>query len=135
EFDEGGQYSRRAEAALQTVILVERLLQRMEFVGRRRDSLDGEQIVAIGLLREHQAGARGSSIEQDGAGAADTVLAAEMGAGEAERVAHEIGERPAHLDFCLVSLAVDAQRDFSRLAHCLSYCGRPAASSCPVSRS
>ena len=65
---------------------------------RRRDALDGEQLVAVGLHREHQAGARRAAVEQDGAGAADAVLAAEMRAGEPELVAHEIGERHAHLD-------------------------------------
>jgi hypothetical protein len=51
--------------------------------------------VAVGLHRQHQAGARRAAVEQDGAGAADAVLAAEMRAGEAEFIADEIGERDA----------------------------------------
>ena len=43
------------------------------------------------------------------------MLAAEMGAGEAELVPNEIGQRHANLDLLVfVALAVDAQRDFSR---------------------
>ena len=104
----------------QAVVLVERLLQRMQLVRGGRDALDGEQIVAVGLHRQHQAGARRAAVDQDGAGAADAVLAAEMRAGQPELVADEIGERPADLDLFLVALAVHGQRDFPLLAH-----GRP----------
>ena len=85
--------------------------------GDGRDALDGQDLVAVRLHREHQARARRVAVEQDGAGAADAVLAAQMRAGEAELVAQEIGERPAYLDLFLVALAVDGQRDFPRLAH------------------
>ena len=81
-------------------------------------------LVAVRLHRQHQAGARRAAVEQDGAGAADAVLAAEMGAGQAELVAQEIGERHPHFDLFLVALAVDGQRDFSRLAHGGSWRGR-----------
>ena len=55
----------------------------MQFIGGRRDALDREQFVSVGLHGEHQAGAGRTPVEQDGAGAADTVLAAEMRAGQA----------------------------------------------------
>ena len=72
---------------------------------------DGQDLVAVRLHGEHQARARRAAIEQDRAGAADAVLAAEMRAGEAELMAQEIGERHAHLDLLsLVALAVDGQR-------------------------
>ena len=92
----------------------------MQLVGRRRDALDGENIMAVGLHREHKAGTRRAVIEEDGACPADAVLAAEMGAGEAELVADEIGQRDAHLDFFLVPLAVDGQSNFPLLSHCHS---------------
>ena len=107
----------RAEAALQAMVLVEGLLQRMQLVGARRDAFDGEDLVAVRLHREHQAGARRQPVQEDGAGAAHAVLAAEMGAGQAELVADEVGEGDAHLDLFLVALAVDGQRDRARLAH------------------
>jgi hypothetical protein len=49
------QDARRAEAALQAVMIVERLLQRMQLVGTRRDAFHRENVVAVGLHREHQA--------------------------------------------------------------------------------
>ena len=77
---------------MQAVVVAERLLQRMQLVGAGGDALDGQHLVAVGLHRQHQAGARRAAVEQDGAGAADAMLAAEMGAGEAELVADEIGQ-------------------------------------------
>src|SRR5260370_29198842 len=84
ELDERRQNARRAEAALKAMMLMESLLQGMQFVGRRRDALDGENIMAVALHREHQAGTRRAVIVEDGACPADAILAAEMGAGEAE---------------------------------------------------
>ena len=52
---------------------------------------------ALGLHREHQAGARRHAVDLHGAGAADAVLAADMGAGGAEDVAQEIAEQQARL--------------------------------------
>ena len=93
QLDQRRQNARRAEAALQAVIVAERLLQRMQRVGIGRDAFDGHDLVAVGLHREHQAGARRIAVEQDGAGAAHAVLAAEMRAGEAQPMAQEIGQR------------------------------------------
>ena len=51
----------------------------------------------------------------------NAVLAAEMGAGEAELVPDEISQRHADLDFFfLVPLAVDGQSNFPLLSHCHS---------------
>jgi hypothetical protein len=102
---------------LQAVVLMERLLQGMQSVGGRRDTLNGEELMSVRLHREHQAGARRAAIEEDGACAADAVLAAEMGAGQAELVTHEISQRHPDFDLFLVPLPIDGQRDFSRLAH------------------
>src|SRR5262249_53436340 len=91
-----------------------------------RDALDGENIMAVRLHREHQAGARRTIVEEDGACPANAVLAAEMGTGEAELVTDEISQRHADLDFVLVALAVDGQGDLSLLSHCHPECARPA---------
>ncbi len=117
EFEQGRQHAWRAEAALQAVVLVESLLQRVQFGGRRGDALDREDLVAVRLHREHQAGARGIPVEQDGAGAAHAVLAAQMRTREAELVPHEIRERHTDLDLFLVALAVDGQRDLALFTH------------------
>ena len=72
------------------------------------------------LHGEHQAGAHAVAVDQHRAGAAHAVLAADMRAGEPERVAQEIGEQQARLDRSLVGRAVDRHLDRARLAHALA---------------
>ena len=107
ERHQGHQEAGRAEAALQAVRLPERLLQRVELAGPRRQPLDRRQLAAVGLHGEHQAGAHRLAVEQDRAGAAHAVLAADVGAGQAQLVAQEVGEQQARLDLALVGRAVD----------------------------
>ena len=81
--------------------------------GVRSASLDRPSTVttlrAFGLHREHQAGAHRLAVDQHGAGAADAVLAADMGAGEPQLVAQAIGQRQARLDVDADLLAVDLE--------------------------
>ena len=91
-------------------MLVERLLQRMERLAVRQ-ALHRLDLVAVHLRREQQARAHGGAVDGDGAGAADAVLAAEVGAGQVEVVAQEVGQRLAHLDGLLVNAAVDGDAD------------------------
>ncbi len=62
------------------------------------ETFDGGDIGAIACHRISDAGARRYAIDQDGAGTADAMFAAEMRAGEIERVAHHVGETRAWLD-------------------------------------
>ena len=87
-----------AVAALQAMGLAERVLDHAEFARRGREALDGGDLVAVGLHREHQAGSHRFAIEQHRAGAADAVLAAGMGAVEQEILAQRIEQRLARLD-------------------------------------
>src|SRR5260370_1342401 len=48
----------------------------------------------LGLHREDQARPHCRAVDQDGAGPAHAVLAAELGAGEAAVLAQEVGQRP-----------------------------------------
>src|SRR5438132_1818001 len=82
--------------------------------------------VAVHLRREQQARAHGGAVDGDGAGAADAVLAAEVGAGEVEILAQEVGQRLAHLDGLLVEAAVDGDAD-DALDHRRSVAARSAA--------
>ena len=59
-------------------------------------------------MRQERAGL---AVDEHRAGAADAVLAADMGAGEAELVAEEIGEEQADADVALDRLAVHGERD------------------------
>src|SRR5579885_3179197 len=90
QLDQRRQNSRRAEAALQAMIIAERLLQRVQRLAVGRDAFDRHDLVAVGLHREHQARAGRTAVEQNGAGAADAVLAAQMRAGKAQIVPQEI---------------------------------------------
>src|SRR5262249_58772712 len=79
--------------------------------GRQRlvvgKTLDGDDLGALGLHRKDQASPHRLAIEQDRAGAAHAVLAAHMGAGEAQLVAQAVDERHARLDLDRDWLSVD----------------------------
>src|SRR6266404_3875983 len=75
------QHARRAEAALQRVFCAERLAQPHHH-GVVGETLDRPYIGAVAAHGEGQAGARRGAVEEDGAGAADALLTAEMGTGQ-----------------------------------------------------
>src|SRR5262245_60690958 len=111
----GDDHAGRAEAALHGVAGVEGLLQRAQTLGGR-EALDGDDRAAVELRREEQAAARAAPVHQHRAGAADTVLAAHVGAGEPEIPAKEVGERTARLDGALHGCAVDGEPHRQALA-------------------
>src|SRR4051812_46447947 len=76
------------------------------------ETLYGEHLLALGLHRQHQARPDVDAVDHDGARAADAVLAAEMGAREAELVPQEVGEGHAHLCGGAAPFAVDDDLDF-----------------------
>ena len=63
------------------------------------------------LHREQEAAPRAGSVDEDGAGAADTVLAAHVRAGEPEVFTEEVGEGPAHRHLALDGATVDGEPD------------------------
>src|SRR5687767_7822418 len=98
--------ARRAEAALQAVMLAKRLLQRIQRVaiGEPFHRLD---VAAVHLRGKEQTRANRRAIQDDRAGAAHAVLAAQMRPGQLEIVAQEVGERLAHFHRALVRAPVD----------------------------
>ena len=66
------------------------------------EAFDGLDVSAVCLHRKHQARSRAVAVEKHGARAADAVLAADMRAGEPERVTQKIGEQESRLDGGLV---------------------------------
>ncbi len=94
----GQDHRRRAVAALHAVRLAERILHGRELARPGRHALDGGDGVAVGLHREHQAGAHRRAVDQHGAGAAHAVLAAGMRAGEPQPLAQAIEQARARLD-------------------------------------
>src|SRR5438094_9257532 len=69
--------------------------------------LDRRDVVSIHLDGEHQAGAHRLAVQQHRTGAAHAVLASNVGAGETQLVAQEVGEEQPRLHRALVAHAVD----------------------------
>ena len=120
--EQGGgahQHPGRAVAALERVVLVERLLERRQLtVGG--EPLDRRDLGALGLHREHHAALHRLAVDVDGAGAAVARVAADVRPGETEVVAEEVDEEPARRHLELDLLAVDLDRDGAarhRLGH------------------
>ena len=105
------QYPWRAEAALQRVGLVERLLERMERVWAGRHALDSRDAAAVRLHREHQARSHRLPVQLHRARAAHAVLAAKVSPGERGVVADEVREQQARLDLAHDRAPVDLDRD------------------------
>jgi hypothetical protein len=122
------QHPRRAVAALQAVVLRERLLERRQLAVLGREPLDGRDLGAVGLWREQHAALHRRAVQEHGAGAAVPGVAADVGSGQVEVVADEVDEQLARLDLALVALAVDRQPD-RVLAHAASLTARAASTS------
>ena len=73
------------------------------------ETFDGADLGAVARNCPGDAASCGRPVDQHRARAAYAVFAAEMGAGQAERVAEEVGEMRARLDRRLDRVAVDGQ--------------------------
>src|SRR6516225_234919 len=91
-------------------------------MGRTCNALAVDHYIGMRPDRTHHRVSRREPVEENRAGAAHAMLAAEMGARQTELMADEIGKRHAHLDLFLVALAVDRQRDLALLTHAASCC-------------
>ena len=112
--DRRAQLAGRAVAALERVVLDERLLQRMQLVVVR-EPLDGRHLGAIVRDREREACVRPAPVDQHGAGAALAVIAALLRAREAQVLAQQVEQRRARVDEQAALDAVDHERE--RRAH------------------
>ena len=66
---------------------------------------------AVGLHREPRARFDRDAVDEHRAGAALAGVAADLGAGEAERLAQEVHEQQPRLDVALIGAAVDGDPD------------------------
>ncbi len=112
----GDQDAGRTDAALRAVELKELLLQRMQLVALGH-ALDGVDLGAVGLDREHEARADHGAVDHHGAGAAVAGGAAFLGAGKHQLVAQHIEQRLLRLAQVLVVVAVDGRRYVILLRH------------------
>jgi hypothetical protein len=88
---DGGDEPRGAEPALQRVALVEGLLHRPHPAVRGAQALDRGDRGTVEGDREQQAGPHRCAVDQHRAGAADPVLAPDVGAGEPHVVTQRVG--------------------------------------------
>ena len=109
QIDRAHHHARRAEAALQAVMVAKSLLHRMQAAVGGGNAFDGDDARALRLHREHVAALHRLAVHVDGAGAALGGVAADVRAGQAQMVADEVDEQRARLDFGGDRLAVDGQ--------------------------
>jgi hypothetical protein len=95
------------------VLLAKRLLERVQ-PPSAREPFDRLDLGAVSLNGEQKAGANRDAVEADRAGAAHSMLAADMRSGQADRVAQEIGEKEPRLDVLAVEPAVHGDDDRSQ---------------------
>src|SRR3990172_8533428 len=106
ERDGGEHHPRRAIAALQRVVVVERLLDRVQdAVGG--EPFDRRELGPVRLDSEHGAGLHGLAVEQHRAGAARRGVTADVRAGQPEALAEHVDEQLARLELQFVAGAVD----------------------------
>jgi hypothetical protein len=76
-----------------------------------RQALHRSNVAALGLDRQHETRTGRGPVDDDGAGAADPVLAPQVGTGETKVLAQEISERPACLDSAATVFTVHGDLD------------------------
>ena len=109
------QETRGAETALQGVVPPEGLLQRVQVV-RTPEPFDGDDLGAVELAGEQQAGADCFAVDQHGAHPADPVLAADVGSGQSQVVAQRVRQRDAGGEVQHRGCAVDREPHFDGFA-------------------
>src|SRR5690606_25198220 len=112
----GGQHAGRAEAALQRMVLAKRRLQRAQILAVRK-AFDRGDLRALGLGREHEAGAHGRAVDDDGACAAHAVLAGYVRTRAPQVMTQAVGKRSAHRHLRSNVRAVQLEPDRST-RHC-----------------
>jgi hypothetical protein len=113
ELRRGHDHARRAEPALQPVLLPEGVLDRVQLAVLGH-AFDRGDLRAVGLDGQHGAGLHRLAIQMDGAGAALARVAAHVRAREPGQLADEVHEEEPGLDVMRVSDAIDGHGRF----HC-----------------
>jgi hypothetical protein len=87
----------------------------------------GRHLGPVRLDGEHEAGADRLAVDEHGAGAARSVLAADVGSGEPEVVAEEVDEQPTRLHAFLIRDPIDLHLDVASPLRHLSALSGPRA--------
>ena len=104
----GHQHARRTDAALGRAVALERRLQRRALIARRQ-ALHGDHAATVRLGHGHQTGANRVAVEQHRTGATIAGVAADLGAGQAELFAQDMGQSGQRRRHGLDSRAVDRE--------------------------
>ena len=107
QFDAAHDHTRRAEAAVQSMVLLESFLQRMERTSFGCQTFDRGDAVTIGLYSQDGAALDALAIEQDRAGAAAAGIATDVGSGHVEDLADHVHEQQPGFDLQFVMCAID----------------------------
>ena len=124
--------ARRAVAALERVVLDERLLQRVQIVPVGQ-TFDGDDLGPLERDGQRQARVGAAAVDQHRAGTALAVRAAVLGAGQVEVLAQEVEQRRAGVDRDVVRDAVHPQlhvgddRGVHGFGHASSFPRRPTS--------
>src|SRR5262249_145934 len=100
----------RAIAALQTMVLPETLLHRMQ-PRFGSESFNRRHLRAVSLNREQPPGLHRSPIEQNRACPADRSLTSDVGPCEPNKIADEMNKQQTRFNVCVVTGAIDLERD------------------------
>src|ERR1700744_1469758 len=103
-------HARRAEPALQAVLLPETLLDRVQLAGRGQ-ALHGGDVTAVDLDRQHRAGLDRPAVDQHRAGTAVGRVTAAVGAGQPGAPADQVGQQQPGLDLGRLLGAVEPEPD------------------------
>src|SRR5271166_2771326 len=135
EVDRGHDHARRAEAALQAVVVLEGLLHRMQLAALSQ-ALDCRDVRPLAARGEDCAGLDRDAVEMDDAGPALGGVAAHMRAGEAKILAQELHEQRPGIHVRRNLPAVHRHRDMNH-SHillnqdCFGVVGAEGARACP----
>src|ERR1700735_1333689 len=105
-------HARRAEPALEAVLLPEPLLERVQLAGRGQ-ALDGGDGTPADLHGQHRAGLDGPAVDQHRAGPAVGRVAAAVRAGQAGAPADQVGQQQPGLDLGDLPGAVEGELDLA----------------------
>ncbi|MBM2823804.1 MAG: hypothetical protein HW413_2550, partial [Thermoleophilia bacterium] len=92
-------------AALKCVVIVERLLNRVQLAIRRK-AFDGHDLHPVSLDAEHRAGLHGLAVHEHRAGSARRRVAAHVRSGESQPLAKHVHEELTRFELELVAYAV-----------------------------
>jgi hypothetical protein len=104
------QHAGRADAALGGAVRMEGILQGAELAVLGQ-ALDGDDRATGDLRHRHEAGADLAAVEPHRAGAAVAGVATDLGAGEAEVVAQDVGQAAHGIDVEVDLAAVEREGD------------------------